>query len=290
MKSTVLLSILYLSIFLPSMSFAQLIADAGKDTAFCASDWQNASIGGDPSAINGTPPYTYAWSTNYSYAGLTFTASFMLEDTTIANPVFKSPFHDSVVFYLIVKDINNSVALDSVKIRFSEFVGCLGECRHYIQLGDSVKLGHCISGGIPPFQYSWIPEESLSDPNSETPWAKPLSNTTYELLITDAIGCQIQSNCMVFINLSSIKVFDSEDCYLNIYPNPVGDKINISINSPEYLNSTLEIFNFEGKLIKKISIKEYTITIEVMDIPPGIYVYQWRSINETTETGKFVIK
>jgi hypothetical protein len=272
------------------MCFAQLIVDAGNDTAYCASDWQNVTIGGHPSALNGVPPYTYAWSTNYSYAGLTFTASFMFDDTTIANPVFKSLFHDSAVFYLTVKDNTDSVAFDSVKVRFSEFVVCLGECRNYIQLGDSVKLWHCVSGGIPPYQYSWIPEGSLSDPNFETPWAKPLSNTTYELLITDAIGCQIQSNCMVFINPSSIKVFDSYDFHLNIFPDPVVDNIHISINSPEYVNSTLEIFNSEGKLIKQISIKESIITVEVLDIPPGIYVYQWRSINETTEVGKFVIK
>jgi hypothetical protein len=290
MKSIVTLLILCLSIFITDMCFAQLIADAGNDTAYCAPDWQNVTIGGHPSVLNGTPPYSYAWSTKYSYAGLTFTASFMLNDTTIANPVFKSLFKDSAVFYLTVKDNTDSMAFDSVKVRFSEFVVCLGECRNYIQLGDSVKLWHCVSGGIPPYQYSWIPEGSLSDPNSETPWAKPLSNTTYELLITDAIGCKIQSNCMVFINPSNIKVLDSDDCHINIYPDPTVDKIYVSINSPEYVNSTFEIFNSEGKLIKQISIKESMITVEVLDIPPGIYVYHWRSINETREAGKFVIK
>ncbi len=136
-----------------SSCFAQLIADAGRDTAVCE-DVTVLTIGSNPTAKGGVPPYTYTWSgsTNLSY--LIFTASFMLEDTTVANPVFKErAIPESVVLYVTVKDANDIVAIDSISVRKSGFGAFLGECRHYISLGDSVQLGHCVFGGIPPFQF-----------------------------------------------------------------------------------------------------------------------------------------
>jgi hypothetical protein len=192
--------LLMAGLFLSPECFPQLIADAGNDTAFCASNWEEASLGGKPSAYGGTEPYTYAWSAEYEYAGRIYTASFMLADTTVANPVFTSPFNDSATFYLTVTDSDQVIAIDSITIRFSQYTVCTGDCYHVITIGDSVKLGHCISGGIPPFHYSWTPEESLSDPDSETPWAKPLSNTHYELVYTDSIGCQVKWTCEVVLN------------------------------------------------------------------------------------------
>ncbi len=192
---------LILVIAVSNICYSQVVADAGNDTAFCDSKWEEAGIGGNPSAQGGTEPYTYAWSAEYEYAGRTYTASHMLVDTTVANPVFSSYFHDSAVFHLSVTDAKDSIAYDSVSVRFSQFLICLGECRTEIALGDSVKIRQCcVSGGIPPYQYSWTPVESLSDPTSETPWAKPQANTTYKLVLTDSIGCQATTNSTVLVD------------------------------------------------------------------------------------------
>ncbi len=106
--------LLLAGLFLSQECFPQLVIDAGNDTAFCASNWEEASFGGSPSALGGTEPYTYAWSAEYEYAGRTYTASHMLVDTTVANPVFSSSFNDSVVFHLSVTDAKDSIANDSV--------------------------------------------------------------------------------------------------------------------------------------------------------------------------------
>lgn len=200
MKPLRLLIIAIAVLFFSPNCFSQLVVNAGNDTAFCDYNWEQASIGGDPTAEGGSPPYTYAWSAEYKYGGHVYTASFMLEDTTVSNPVFKSPFNDSATFYLTVTDSDQNTAIDSVKVRFSSFVVCLGECRGEISIGDSVQLGHCISGGIPPYSHSWTPVESLSDPTVENPWAKPQVTTTYELVLMDSIGCQMTSSCKVFVN------------------------------------------------------------------------------------------
>ena len=151
------------------------------------------------------PPYTYAWSAEYEGITRIFTASWMLEDTTVSNPIFKKgAIPDSVILYLTVIDANDSIAVDSAEVRLSRYVSCLAECRHNINLGDSAQLWHCVFGGIPPYKFAWTPTASLSDSSSESPWAKPLSNTTYELIITDSIGCQTSSFCMVFLEPSKI--------------------------------------------------------------------------------------
>ena len=279
-----------LCFFLSNECLSQLIADAGNDTAFCASNWEEAVIGGNPSAKDGTPPYQYAWSAEYKYAGHTYTASHMLVDTTVANPVFRDYFNDSAVFHLMVTDSKDSIAYDSVTVRFSDYIICLGECRHYISIGDSVNLGHCIQGGIPPYQFSWTPEESLSDPNSESPWAKPKTNTTYVLLMIDSIGCQAGFYCRVYIDHSGIQTEGSSVDHLQIYPNPAQDIIKITINHSEFLYSTLEIYNTEGKLVRRLLVNEPEVILEVNNLLHGLYICKLRVFDETIDFGKFVVK
>lgn len=200
MKSFWILTILCLGIFLNNESYSQLKVEAGNDTAFCANNLTNVSIGGNLSIKGGTPPYHIFWSAEYKVGDSIYTASWMLEDTTVANPVLKKvSIHDSVMFYLTVTDSNYGEAMDSVKVGLSYFVSCLGECRQNIRLGDSIQLGHCVTGGIPPYKYFWAPANSLSDPHIEFPWAKPSSNTAYELKIMDAIECENISTCKILV-------------------------------------------------------------------------------------------
>lgn len=270
--------------------FSQLVVDAGNDTAFCNYNWEQASLGGNPTAGGGTPPYTYTWSTEYKYGGHIYTASFMLEDTTVANPVFISPFSDSATFYLTVTDSDQTVAIDSVTIRFSQYTVCTGDCFHLISIGDSVQLGHCISGGIPPFHYSWTPEESLSDPNSETPWAKPLSNTRYELIYTDSVGCRVLWSCEVSVAQSGIQTEDSDGDYLQVYPIPTNSSLTFIFDKSEFEISVLKIFNVEGRLIKEISVSDTILEINVDDMLKGVYFYTLIKANKQAIYGKIMIE
>ena len=281
---------LILALVIPSVCYCQVVAHAGNDTAFCSSNWEESSIGGNPSAIGGTEPYAYAWSAEYKYGSHTYSASFMLADTTVANPVFTAPFIDSATFYLRVTDSDQTVSFDSVKVRFSQYVMCLGECRHEISLGDSAQLGHCISGGIPPFQYSWTPEESLSDPGSESPWAKPQSYTHFELVYSDSIGCQTTFHCHVYVIPSVIQTNDSGEEYLKLYPNPASGIVNFNFTHLQYNDSVLRLFNAEGKLVKKVLVKDPVLTVDLSDLGPGLYIYNWIISDETVALGKIVVE
>ncbi|MEA3463008.1 MAG: T9SS type A sorting domain-containing protein [Bacteroidota bacterium] len=273
-----------------NVCYSQVGADAGNDTAFCSSNYEGATIGGNPSAIGGTEPYTYTWSAKYEYAGRIYTASSFLEDTSVANPVFSSSFDDSAVFHLSVTDANDDIAFDSVMVRFSNYIICLGECRHEISLGDSAQLGHCISGGIPPFKYAWTPEKTLSDPTSESPWAKPQSYTHYELVYTDSIGCQTTFHCHVYIIPSGIETDDSGGDYLQIYPNPASGIVNFTFNHPQHDNSVLKLFSVEGRLVKEALVNDPVLTVDLSDLGQGLYFYNWIISDETVGSGKIVVE
>ena len=280
-----------MSFFINEVCFAQLTADAGSDTAFCADNTNDATIGGNPSAKGGMPPYTYAWSAEYDGIARIYTASWMLEDTTVSNPIFKKgAIPDSVNLYLTVIDAIDSIAVDSVEVRLSSYVSCLAECRHYIKLGDSAQLWHCVFGGIPPHKFAWTPTASLSDSTSETPWAKPLSNTTYELIITDSIGCQTRSFCMVFIDPSKSRSIYENVGTVQVFPIPASNTINIVFDNIQFSKSVIEILTSNGRLISSIDVNDPVITIDVKDFLPGIYIYQWKSSGEIIKSGKFLIK
>jgi len=277
-------------LLLSHQCFSQVLADAGRDTAFCDYKWEQASIGGKPSAFGGTEPYTYAWSTEYKYAGRTYSASSLLEDTTLANPVFSGPFTDSAKFYLTVTDADQASAMDSVCVRFSQYTICTGDCFHWIDPGDSVRLGHCISGGIPPYQYAWTPGESLSDSTSERPWAKPLSHTQYELIYTDSIGCEAYWSCIVTVTQSGIKTDDTGKDNLQIFPNPTSGPVHISITHQPQNNSLLEFFSVEGKLVKEVLVSDPALTVDLSDLGHGMYFYKWIKADELAGSGKILVE
>ncbi|MDF1576659.1 MAG: T9SS type A sorting domain-containing protein [Bacteroidales bacterium] len=290
MKQILVTALLLTGLLLSRPCRSQLIADAGNDTAFCDYKWEQASIGGKPSAYGGTEPYTYAWSTEYHYAGHTFYASFLLEDTTVPNPVFTGPFTDSAKFFLTVTDADQNADMDSVWVRFSQYTICTGDCFHWINPGDSVQLGHCITGGIPPFRHVWTPGESLSDSTSERPWAKPLSNTLYELIYTDSIGCEAYWNCIITVTQSGIKTNDTGKENIQLYPNPTSGLVQISITHPLHINSLLRFFSAEGRLVKEVLISDPFLTIDLSDLGQGIYFYKWIKADEVAGSGKIIHK
>lgn len=274
MRIPTLISILILHIVVGSNCLAQLVADAGNDTAVCE-DIVTLSIGGNPTAKGGVPPYTYTWSGSCNLSYLIFTASFMLEDTTVANPVFKErAIPESVVLYVTVKDANDSVAIDSISVRKSGFGAYLGECRHYISLGDSVQLGHGVFGGIPPYSFSWTPTESLSDSTIENPWAKPNSFLTYYTLeITDSIGCKTWSFCKVYTEALN-RPIKEEQSNIQIYPNPISDRSVIEWTQ-SFQPVQMNVYDLTGRIIySKVIIDSESSYIDRSDLEKGVLVLE----------------
>jgi hypothetical protein len=65
--------------------------------------------------------------------------------------------------------------------------------------GGSVGLNSFGGGGTSPFNYSWAPGSSLSNPGVPNPIASPQISTTYSVVLTDANGCTAVDAVTVFV-------------------------------------------------------------------------------------------
>ncbi len=75
---------------------------------------------------------------------------------------------------------------------------------------------------------------------------------------------------------------------LFIYPNPARDEIKINLQGVENMN-TVYIYSITGSLVKEAKVSEYENTINVSDLPAGIYNIRMIEQNNVI-TGKFIKK
>ena len=269
--------------------FSQLVAEAGKDTILCEVDSPELTIGGNPTATGGVSPYHYTWSGSFDYAGKTYTASYMLEDTTVANPTFKEGvIPDSVLLFVSIKDMEDNISTDSIQIRLSRFTVCLGECRFDIHEGDSAQLGHCVTGGIPPLIFQWEPSETLSEGSVEAPWAKPSISTTYVLHISDSNGCQIESNCKVSVIPTGIDDKNHKHL-LELYIDRTEKILHVKILQNFVPHSTFELIQLSGSTVLKTTVEAEILSINLQHLERGLYVYRWTSGKERIASGKVLL-
>lgn len=289
MKTPAIVTYVLIQFVIITNGYSQLVAVAGNDTAVCADNSVTLRIGGNPTATGGIPPYQYTWFGSYQYAGSIYSASFMLEDTTVANPTFKEgAMPDSVLLYVTVTDEEDNTSMDSIQIRQSRYVICLGDCRHDIHEGDSVQLGHCVNGGFPPLDFQWEPIEFLSDTSVGNPWAKPISSTTYVLHITDSIGCQIESNCKVYVIPAGIDK-KNQNHVLEVNFNPSEKILYVKILQAIVPHGTFELISLSGSTVFKANIEADMLSINLQQLKQGLYIYYWSSEGKKIASGKILI-
>lgn len=276
----------------------QCIADAGPDKIVCVtlSGVESKEIGGNPSVINGTGPFTYTWTAFYQYTIgnriYTRTASNFLNDTTVANPKVIGFADDPIEFILTVKDFQNNICKDTVIVRFSSFGTHLGYWSLYIEQGDSVELNYGSSnvyGGIEPIKVLWRPNHGLTDSTSHSVWAKPQHHTAYYITVTDSAGCKVEGPilCYVYVFPLSISNFSDHDP-VTIFPNPSGNFIKIkSTNQLNQLIFTLT--NSNGYVVIRKEIYS-TEEINIEQLMPGIYFYKIVQGEEILGRGKLIKK
>jgi hypothetical protein len=149
------------------------IANAGRDTTICR--YETALIGN--LAVSGTAPYTYSWS----------------PVTGLSNPLIAKPLArptSSTSYILTVTDSKGCRAKDTVLVTVRAYPSITGLKDTVVCRGDSIRIPTVVVGGRPPYIYTWTPRAGLSDTAAARPYAKPFFSTTYNLVVTDANGCQ----------------------------------------------------------------------------------------------------
>ncbi len=275
LKATFLLIMFALLTFSIKTSYAQCVANAGADSTLCTGDSLNFILGGTPTATNGTPPYQYAWSTIYETSSHTYTASYFLNDTTLANPKLLNTaiYSDSLIFQLTVTDSLGQTCIDSITINLSQYIWLLNDKIEYINRGDSVQLYLSIFGGIEPISYFWSPVESLSDPTNPFTYASPDTSTIYNLLVTDDGGCTGTDIFYVYTNPTGIFSNEVNSIPITISPHPLTDVSILEIPLKGFSNLTFQIFDSSGKKVKQMEIDNKRTLISKSGLQKGIYFY-----------------
>jgi gliding motility-associated-like protein len=172
-----------------------LVAEAGNNVAFCQGSAVNVTLGGNPTAVGGSPSYTYTW-----------TPAGSLNLSNVANPV-ASPTQ-TTTYTVVVTDGNGCFSQDTVKITINP--------RPDVNAGvnDTICAGACVTlGGTPTaaggtgstYTYNWGPAFfSSTATNIANPVVCPTGNITYAVTVTDSIGCSNIANVSIKVNQNPV--------------------------------------------------------------------------------------
>ncbi|MBK0403668.1 PKD domain-containing protein [Adhaeribacter sp. BT258] len=122
------------------------------------------------------------------------------------------------------------------------------------------------SNGRQPTTFSWVfeggtPRTSTEKNPQDIRYDAPGAYTV-TLTVTDAFGSDTETK------IGYLKVTENE---LQLYPNPADRTLTIGAPADQKLTE-VGIFNSIGQLIRKYPAEERTLTIEVRDLPKGLYV------------------
>lgn len=68
-----------------------------------------------------------------------------------------------------------------------------------IAVGESAQLHAEVTGGKPPYNYSWFPAGSLDDASIQNPIASPVNPTIYTVTVTDSVGSVVSDSVTLIV-------------------------------------------------------------------------------------------
>ena len=211
----------------------------------------------------GTPPYSYNWTPPQS------------NNSTIGNL-------SAGTYILSITDANNCQQEDTYTVTEpSALQVTIASAQTYI-------LNATVSGGTAPYQYSWressLPNTHLAGTNSYTVGV----NGDYYVIVTDANGCQTNSNSISFNEPTA--VIDLDDLDINIYPNPFKEETTVDFGRV-IRTADLRIYDVLGKLLNEYEIKDKNkFILEREDKVNGIYFMEIEIDGQKTEILKLIIE
>jgi uncharacterized repeat protein (TIGR03803 family) len=140
-----------------------------------------------------------------------------------------------------------------------------------------------VTGGTPPYSYSWTPAYSLSDSISH------LSSGTYSVTVTDSNGCT-QNASVALVVVAGINNLSTDDD-IKVYPNPAFNLLNVDMdNNREYI--AMNIVDITGREIMKenTGINTSHISIDVSTLAAGVYFLRMTGKDASVKDIKFVVE
>ncbi|HOI00956.1 MAG TPA: choice-of-anchor J domain-containing protein, partial [Bacteroidales bacterium] len=111
----------------------------------------------------------------------------------------------------------NNLFLDQVMVEFDPFLSVTAESIN-LCFGETGTLEAVARGGQKPYVYSWTPATGLGQPSAAITSAAPASTTTYNVVVTDALGSTAFASATVNVNpvLNASAFYNTTVCYNNL--------------------------------------------------------------------------
>jgi len=125
-----------------------------------------------------------------------------------------------------------------------------------------------MSGGLPPYTTSWMDFPGLNDLTVNF-----LASGTYEVTITDAAGCSIDT---VFTVQRAVGIENATTSSFAVFPNPSSESFTISFNTNSSPNN-YKLFDLSGRLIDQTLLGSHSSsnrTISLKNVASGTYIIQ----------------
>ncbi len=87
--------------------------------------------------------------------------------------------------------------------------------------------------------------------------------------------------------ITAINEIENKNISIQLYPNPTSTTVTIQLPTNE--TSTIQLFDVVGTLIKKIKITQ-SATIDVSDLPGGLYFCTWQDKNGVVFSEKLIVQ
>jgi hypothetical protein len=265
---------------------AQLAANAGRDTVWCSGALNMASpmFGGAATASNGTPPYTYQWSS----VELGMNTAYYFDSISIAHPRLVTILPSNIdSLHLVVKvtDANAAVAYDTAVIFCSRWICSMADCYTDKGPADTFSLFAACRSNFGPFTYQWSPATYLSDPSVDAPKCWSPVQQTYTLVQTDRKGCMVPGECKVYIKPTSVNRMELADNDVRIVPNPVTGA-SVLKTGDAWCGGNICFYSADGRLLASRIVIGAEMKLGDIGLTAGMYSYRIVSSAGDVRSGK----
>jgi hypothetical protein len=210
-------------------------------------------------AQNGFEPYSYAWSSGDTTA----------EVTTLATGEYSVTVTDRIgcVFTeTVIVPMTDPFVIDNVQTfpDNSNTTLCEGMARIFP------------ANGLPPYHYI-VEEDTLSMVGDNIP---DLCSGTYNLTVMDSNGC---SEVIQFEIENNLGLGEPLIHPYRIYPVPASDAVYVEFIKTDHTKAFAEIRNLQGRKILVSDLEDQITRLDIVDLPPGIYILHIEADEERSD-------
>ena len=136
--------------------------------------------------------------------------------------------------------------------------------------GAAGSIAISVSGGTEPYTFAWIELDGTFTSDEED--LEGLNPGTYQVEVTDANGCSVQSFEIVVETIVGVTEF-GDAWTIHVYPNPATNWVNVDV-SAQHVPLMVGLFDGAGRMVweQTAALNGQTLKIPVMQLARGQYV------------------